>query len=240
MQGLYLTIDRPEKANSLTAELLSAIKSAFESAPQNSEIRYVVLQGSGKHFCAGADLAWMQESASLDRTGNLKEAQRLSEMFQAIAECPLPTIALAKGRVYGGAVGLAAACDIALADPGTVFSLSEARLGIIPAVIAPHLLQRLSTGRVRELAITTRELSASDAMQDGLVDHVGELSTELEKQLEQLKKSSPSAIALMKKLLSGKLTESECQEAIADARSSDDGKAGLKAFFDKTSAPWNV
>jgi methylglutaconyl-CoA hydratase len=240
IKGLYLTINRPEKANALTAELLSAIQNAFESVPQDSEVRYVVLQGSGKHFCAGADLEWMQESAGLDRTGNLKEAKRLSDMFKAISQCPVPTIALAKGRVYGGAVGLVASCDIALADSGAVFCLSEARLGIIPAVIAPYLLQRLSVSRVRELSITTRELSASNALNAGLVDHVGDLSVELEKQIGSLKKSSPSAIALMKNLLSGSLSESDCQEVIADARSSDQGKSGLKAFFDKASPPWNV
>jgi len=239
MKGLYLTINRPDKANSLTSELLDQIRSAYEGAIREPDIRYVVLAGNGKHLCAGADLEWMRSSAKLDREGNVKEAERLSAMFQAIADCPLPTIVLAKGRVYGGAVGLIAACDVVISDEGSIFCLSEARLGIIPAVIAPYLLGRISVGRLRELTITSRELNASEAHSLGLSDVVtATLDHALESELTQIKRSGPEAIALMKSLLRSGATADHCKEAIADARSSQQGKAGLDAFFAKSKPEW--
>ncbi len=242
MQGLHLTINREDKANALTSELLDEIKSGFESATELEDIRYVVFTGVGKHFCAGADLNWMRESAKLDQAGNLKEAQRLSSMFQAIAECPLPTIVFAKGRVYGGAVGLVAACDVVVADERTLFCLSEARLGIIPAVITPYLLQRLSVGKVRQLSVTTKELGASEAASLGLVDTVVDANADaqgwLGEYLPYIKKSGPGAVARMKALLRTDLSFDTCQKAIADARSSAEGKAGLDAFFAKSAPTW--
>ncbi len=240
LKGLYLTINRAEKANALTSELLSEIETAFKGATNESSIRYVVLAGAGKHLCAGADLDWMRASAQLNREENLKEAKRLSAMFSAIAQCPLPTIVLAKGRVYGGAVGLVAACDIVLASKETIFSLSEARLGIIPAVITPYILDRVSVGKLRELAVTTREVGTAEALTIGLVDAIGEHEVLVKDKIACLKKAGPKAVERMKALLRSDLSQSTCETAIADARASAEGKAGLSAFFAKTPPEWTV
>ena len=138
-----LVIDRAEKANSFSGELLVELSDYLTELEVEKNLRLLLIQGSGKHFSAGADLSWMKESAQLSLSENIEESKKLTKLFELVANFPKPVISICKGAIYGGAVGLVAASDYALAKENTRLCLSEARIGLIPAVILPYLSRKL-------------------------------------------------------------------------------------------------
>lgn len=243
-----LLLDRPEAANAFSGEILASITRILADAAKDETLRCLIVSGRGKHFSAGADLSWMQASALLSHDENLGDAAKLTDMFEALANFPRPTIAVVRGAAYGGAVGLAACCDIVIATGNARFCLSEARLGLLPAVIMPYLARRMLPGHLRQAALTSRVINAVEAQASGLVDVVADLEKlddAVRNQLTMLLQTGPQAQSAIKSLLGEVRRQSFAQgdytaEAIAYARTGSEGQAGLKAFFAKTPPPWHL
>jgi methylglutaconyl-CoA hydratase len=241
------TLDRPDVHNAFNDELVARLKEAFADLGARNDIRAIVLRGNGRSFCAGADLNWMKRVAEYSREQNIEDARAMAGMFLAIAKCPKPVIARVHGTALGGGAGLVAACDIAVAVESAQFGFTEVKLGIIPAVIAPFALARIGS-RAREYFLTGERFPASVALQLGLVHHVvadeAALDGVIDAKIAQIATSGPSAIAAAKQLYfatAEKDLESSLElgaNAIAEARASDEGKAGMKAFLQRAKPPW--
>ncbi len=241
-----LVINRHEAANSFSGELLVQLKKLLDEVQKDSTVRALLLQGSGKHFSAGADLHWMKQAAQLDYAGNVQEAEKLTAMFEALANLRVPTIAVAKGAAFGGAVGLIAACDYAVALDNARFCLSEVKIGLLPAVILPYLGRKMHPGALKRLALTARVFNAEDALSVGLVQAVTPadgIENLLHDELNLVLSASPEAQAACKTLYQTVEARSWAQgpetvEAIARTRASTMGQAGLSAFFQKIDPVW--
>ncbi len=243
-----LTLNRPEVANSFNEEIIRDLTQQLGTVAATKDCRALVLRGAGKHFSAGADLAWMKASAQLSLEGNAKDAKTLIHLFEALCHLPVPTIALVTGSAFGGAVGLAACCDVALAADNARFCLSEIRLGLLPAVILPYLARKMLPGQLRRHALTGRLFNAQEALAFGLVQRVAPeagLQDALREELNGILAGSPEAQAALKELLHRVVSDSFKQgphtaEAIATQRVSPSGQAGLASFFDKRPTPWSA
>ena len=242
-----ITLDRPKVHNAFNRLMMEELTEAFTEIGSHATVRVVVLQSSGKHFSAGADLNWMRASAQLTAHQDVQESRLLQDMFEALSVLSVPTIALVDGAAYGGAMGLIAACDITLATARSRFCLSEVKLGLLPAVILPYLGRRMGRGALQRYSLSGRAFDADEAKNSGLIDEVFE-SSELAKhglrsELAALLHGSKSAQGQLKKLLGQLAGENWRQSdltinAISTARQSVDGQAGLDAFFHKTTPPW--
>ena len=247
--GCYveLILDRPKSANSLSSELMVALTTSMKKWSQDSSCRALMLRGSGEHFCSGADLQWMQAASKMSLQENFHDAKRLTELFVSFYEFPAPTIVCVQGSAFGGAVGLVACADIVLADERAQFCLSEAKLGLAPAVIFPYLARRFDTGALRRLSLTSRIFGASDAQRWGLVDEVlsgtEHMQNAIDRELQLILKCGPSALRAIKILHRSLMDHSTVQQEktaqlIAALRTSEEGQSGLSAFFSKNRAPW--
>ncbi|MCD6333193.1 MAG: enoyl-CoA hydratase/isomerase family protein, partial [Bacteroidales bacterium] len=200
-----LYLNRPEIHNAFNEVMIAEIIDCFTEIEKNRQIRYVVLKGRGKSFCAGANLNWMRDVADYSYEQNLRESNQLSACFETIYNCSKPTIAVVHGAVIGGANGLMAACDFAYCAEDTVFSLSEVKIGIIPACISPFVLKRTGEFWAKELMLTGKRFDGHEARAIGLVNKsvpFKELDRELESLLSVLKTSGPEAIKQCKVLIS--------------------------------------
>jgi len=242
-----LRLNRPEVRNALDEELIVLLSQELRRAAVDEEIRFVVLSGEGKSFCAGADIDYMRRMADYDRDANLRDARQLSGVFEAISACPMPVVARVHGAAIGGAVGLVAASDVVIAAEGTKFGFTEARLGIVPAVISPFVLRRLGPGACRTLFLTTEIFTSRRARELGLVDQVvavEELDAAVDVVLKELSQGGPTAQAACKKLLD-EIAVLPLEEAvqrtprwIADQRATDEAKEGFAAFSEKRPTRW--
>lgn len=243
-----LSLNRPDAANAFNDAVIHGAVQAIAEVRRRPGCRALVIRGKGKHFSAGADLAWMQASAQLTLEENRRDAHNLTELFESLANLPIPTLALIHGSAYGGAVGLAACCDITIATRSARFCLSEVRLGLLPAVILPYLARKMRLGDLRRLALTARPFDAEEALRSGLVQQVvdeAELNNAARSELALLLAAAPEAQAELKVLLKQVVEDSLKQgahtvEAIAKLRAGATGQAGLNAFFSKQAAPWVV
>ena len=240
---------RPEQHNALAAELVAELTSTLHALALEAAVRVVVLGGRGPSFCAGADIGLMKASAHATTEQNLAEAQRLAGLFSALAELPKPVIARLHGNVLGGGVGLACACDIAVASDDARFGLTEVRLGILPALISPYVIRRLGDRAARELMLTGERMDAVMALRYGLVHHVvtaGELDAKVEERIQALLAGAPHAQARIKTLLelwaaSGwEEYRSGLPRVLAEVRAGEEAKEGLGAFFEKRKPKWVV
>ena len=241
-----LVIDRPEKANSFSGALLVEISDHLRELSLEKNLRLLLIQGSGKHLSAGADLAWMKESASLSLGENIAESEKLSAMFELVYNFPAPVVAICKGAIYGGAVGLVAAADYAIAKENTRFCLSEGRIGLIPAVILPYLSRKIDQSTLRRLTLSAIEFSANVAQEKNLVSEVvseDEFTNFVRSEINTLLSISPEAQReykeLQKKIYDNGFRQSkETAIAISEIRASDMGKHGLSCFFEKRKPSW--
>ena len=241
-----LTLNRPEQANALSPEMLEDLSRATVLIKRNPNARAALLMGKGKHFSAGADLGWMKASAALDFAANVADSEKLLHAFEALATLEIPTIALVHGAAYGGAVGLVAACDFAIACDSARFCLSEVKLGLLPAVITPYLARKIPHGDLRRLALSARIFDAEEALRCHLVTRVcthEQRDLVIREELNPILQGGKSAQGAFKRLLDAVVIESMAQggytaRAIAAARTSAEGQAGLAAFFAKQSSPW--
>ncbi len=207
----------------------------------------VVLTGVADAFCAGADLNWMGDVLKYSYEENLADSLILAEMFHLIFTCPLPTIARVNGPAIGGGCGLAAVCDIVIASDKAVFSLSEVKLGLVPACISPYVIRRMGDKNCREYFLTGERLNAQKALAAGLVNEVvpsEKLNNAVNARVDQLLSSGPEALAWCKELLHKVPSISEPEvgkytaEVIARLRMGDEGQEGMKAFFEKRKPKW--
>ena len=239
-----LCFNRPELANAFSAEMMGEITTHLNNLSGMKDVRALILMGKGKHFSAGADLGWMKASANLTLEENKIDTTRLREMFESIVKLTIPKIAAINGAAYGGSVGVVACCDYAIASANAKFCLSEAKLGLIPAVIAPYLLRKMHAGSVRRMALTGRVLSANEAREAGLVEIVTEtLDEQVKDELNAILTCGPQAQSAINELFDNLREVSWRQsdktvEAIARARTSAEGQAGLNSFFAKKPPPW--
>jgi methylglutaconyl-CoA hydratase len=241
-----LCLNRPETANAFDAAMIEAITSGLERIGTEKDIRALILCGQGKHFSSGADLAWMKASARLGMTENFRDAEKLTAMFEALENLPIPTIAVIQGAAFGGAVGLAACCDIAIAYESAKFCLSEVKLGIVPAVIYPYLARKIIPGQLKRLSLTARVFTGTEAKDFGLVQLTctdATLHEVLRGELNGLLAAGPAAIERLKILQRRVLKEGNIQgeytaRCISVARIEPEAQSGFEAFFQKQLPPW--
>ena len=243
-----LWLDRPEKNNAFNAEMIRELVLAIDQVQANKNLRFLLLRGRGKHFCAGADLAWMQQSAQLDFNANLNDARELAELMYSLYHLKLPTLAVVQGAAFGGAVGLVACCDMAIGAHDAVFSLSEVRIGLAPAVISPFVVKAMGERAARRYAMTGERFSGERARELGLLSETyaaAELDDALHGWLDNLMLNSPQAMRASKDLLreasSASVTPAlrrYTENAIARIRVSPEGQEGLNAFLEKRKPRW--
>src|SRR5207249_5902015 len=244
----FVRLDRPEVHNAFNDALVQQITDTFIELGRNDHMRVIILGANGKSFCAGADLNWMKRMVQYSHDENLEDARAVGRMFLAIAKCPKPVIARVHGAALGGGAGLVAACDIAVAVQSVQFGFTEVKLGIIPAIIAPFVIARVGPGRAREFFITGDRFLAPVALSIGLVQHVAahELALDglIDSKISQILTSAPNAIAAAKELIFGvaaRTLESSLEfavDAIARARTGEEGQAGMQAFLERQKPPW--
>lgn len=244
---LTVTLNRPDVHNAFNDELIGEAIDLFSSIDA-SAARAVVLRGTGKNFCAGADLNWMSRMVSYTREENMRDSALLAKMYALINECPLPVVGRIQGAAIGGGVGLVAVCDIAITTVATQFGLSEVKLGILPAVISPYVIAKIGETHARALFLTGERFDAGRAHNISLVHRVVETVDDLDnavyETLTQLKTSGPEAVRECKKLIAHVASSSledaipYTIEAISARRVSAEGQQGMKAFLAKGLAPW--
>lgn len=239
--------NRPEVHNALSPELGAALAGALQSMAHDDSVRVVVLGGRGPSFCAGADIGAMKASAGASFEENLAEAQRLGHVFAALADFPKPVVGRIHGGVYGGGVGFACACDVAVASDDAKFGLTEVRLGILPGLISPYVIRRLGDRHARELMLTGERFDAATALRVGLVHHVvpaAELDAKVDERVGELLKGGPEAQRRVKMLLAlwADTAWDEYRGALprtlAEVRAGDEARDGLAAFFEKRAPRW--
>lgn len=243
-------LNRPQIHNAFNELMIAEILQCYTELNNSEEIRAVVMRGRGKTFCAGADLNWMRDVADYSYDQNYTESLQLSNCFYAIYACIKPTIALVHGAAIGGANGLLASCDFAFADENTVFSLSEVKIGIIPACISPYIIKRVGEYKAKDLMLTGRRIKGAEAEKVGLVNKSfpgAEMENQLDGILESLITSGPKAISHCKRLIdevSNNLTHHDALEftarMIAEIRASDEGQEGMAAFLEKRKPNWVI
>ncbi len=243
-----LWLDRPEKNNAFNAEMIRELVLAIDQVQADKDLRFLLLRGRGKHFCAGADLPWMQQSAQLDFNANLADARELAELMYSLYHLKLPTLAVVQGAAFGGAVGLVACCDMAIGAQDAVFSLSEVRIGLAPAVISPFVVKAIGERATRRYAMTGERFSGERARELGLLSETyaaAELDDNLHGWLDNLMLNSPQAMRASKDLLREASSASVSpalrrytENAIARIRVSPEGQEGLNAFLEKRKPAW--
>lgn len=245
-----VTLTRPEVRNAFNAELIAALHRAFSDlATEPAErLRVVVLSGEGKAFSAGADIAWQRAAADLSMEENEADVARLGAMLAAIDECPVPVIARAHGPVLGGGMGLCSVADIVLAEAGATFGFTEAKLGILPAIISPFVLRRIGEPNARALFVTGERFGADRARQIGLVHEVlpdlATLDERVAAVVREILGAGPQAVRRAKALilerrgLSDVAFRGHVVGVAARQRVSDEGQEGLGAFLEKRPPSW--
>lgn len=243
-----LWMDRPDVFNAFNEQLIDELTRACALLDQDAAVRVVVLGGRGPHFSAGADLKWMRRAAEASEQDNLEDARRFARMLRALSTLSKPTIARVQGAALGGGTGLAAACDMAVASVDAVFSTSEVKFGIIPAVISPYVLRAIGPRQALRYFQSAERISAERALAIGLVHEVVPL-TELDVAVAALVKplltGGPRAQKAAKDLIAAvqgqPLDERTCEDTaqrIARQRRTDEARDGVSAFLDKRPPAW--
>lgn len=236
----WVTLDRPEKRNALSGMLVETLKRELRAADEDPEVRVVVLEGAGKDFCAGADLAELQGLADASTLDNLADADALGELFLLPRAMRRPVVAMVRGRALAGGCGLASACDLVVAGESATFGYPEVGIGFVPAMVMALLLRNVGEKRAFELISLGAPLAASEAERIGLVNRVvpdAELEARTRELAEALASRSASALQLGKRLLyrqDGQTVEEAVRrgaEVNAIARATDDARAGIARFI---------
>ena len=245
---VFITINRPEKKNAFDAPTIAALYEAFETLHGADKVRIVFLRGAGGTFSAGADLSWMRDAADWSESDNRDDAMGLAKMLKALHDVPALTVAIVEGAAMGGGAGIVAACDMAVAVEGARFAFSEVKLGLIPATIAPYVVEAVGARRARQLFLTANTFDADYAAHAGLIDLVlpeGSVDEFISMLTDSLTANAPGAMGDAKRLVhdvAGHKIDSGLMEdtakRIARARVSAEGQEGVRAFLDKRKASW--
>lgn len=235
-----ITLHREKQKNAFNLAMITELTHAFSSI---SHQKVCVLDASGRDFCAGADLQWMQQSITLDHESNQKDATTMSNMFETIYKTPIPTIALTQGLVFGGGVGIAACCDIVIGIRNTKFTLSEVKLGLIPAVISPYVIQAIGSRQALRYFLSAETIDADTAKEIGLLHEVFQDLASAQKFTnhlsEKITTNQPQAVKAAKSLVQNVSTQSiddskqYCLQKIAEIRQGEEAQHTIRRFFDK-------
>jgi methylglutaconyl-CoA hydratase len=241
-----LTLNRPDKHNAFDDALIDTLTTTLNTIANDKTVHSVVLRAAGDTFCAGADLNWMRDMVNYSQEENYADAQRLAALLHRLYTLPQPTVAVVQGAALGGGVGLVACCDIAIAAEDARFCFTETRLGLIPASIAPYVIQAMGPRHAKRLFMTAEPFSSAEALRLGLVHQLAKsdkLSVAAKAVCQTLAKNSPDAIQQAKVLTHlcapfNKALLDETSRWIADSRVSKAGQEGLQAFLEKRSPNW--
>lgn len=243
----HVTLNLPEKRNALSARMIDELTDMAHTLGAEEATRAVVLSGAGKVFCAGGDLDWMKAQIEAGREERMREAKKLALMLQALNEMPSPLIGRLHGGAFGGGVGLACVCDVAVAAEGTKFGLTETRLGLIPATIGPYVIARLGEGRARRVFMSARIFEAHEAERLGIVARaVSEetLDRAVESEVAPYLSVAPGAVGRSKALarrlgprIDAKVIDATI-EALADAWETEEAAHGIDCFLQKRTPRW--
>ena len=243
-----VTLNRPDVRNAFNEHLIGELTS-WARTVDTTTARVAVLGGAGTVFCAGADLTWMSKMTGYSHEENVRDASALGAMFESLNGLPVPLIGRIHGAALGGGAGLAAICDIVVAADDAVFGFTEAKLGILPAVISPYTVAKIGQSAARELFLTASKFSAQRALQIGLVHAVvpaADLDATIDAYIQELRTSGPDAIAGAKSLIgkvAGRAPADVAEltaETIARHRVSAEGQEGMRAFLGKTKPSWTA
>ena len=244
-----LKLNRPQLHNAFDDVLINDLTAELQSLEQDPKVRVVLLTATGKSFSAGADLNWMRRMADYSYEQNLEDARRLAGLMAVLNNLAKPTVARIQGAAFGGGVGLVACCDIVIAADTATFSLSEVKLGLIPSVISPYVVNAIGERQARRYFLSAERFNAQEAWRIGLVHEVvsvGDLDSRVERLLKTLVGNGPKAMVAAKDLaqsvsrgpLDSALQE-ETARRIAQVRASDEAKEGLSAFLEKRKPGWS-
>lgn len=245
-----LWLNRPDRHNAFNARMIHELIEALTLLDEDDSLRFLLLRGRGKHFCAGADLAWMQQAAGLDFNANLTDAHQLAELMYRLYHLKVPTLAVVQGAAFGGGLGLVACCDMAIGTEDALFSLSEVRIGLAPAVISPFVVMAIGERASRRYALTAERFSGDQAHALGLLAECyapEELDLRIADWTNNLLRNSPHALRVSKNLFQeisrdgGALSDAlrrYSEHAIAHIRVSQEGQEGLAAFLHKRTPSW--
>lgn len=244
-----VTLNRPDVRNAFNEHVITELATWAKHAHEDASLRVVIFAGAGKVFSAGADAAWMAKMAGYSHDDNVRDARVAAEMFLTINTIPAIVIGRIHGAALGGGSGLAAVCDIVVTDRGAVFGFTETKLGILPAMISPYVLQKIGASAARELFLTGRRFDAMKAKEIGLVHEVvaaNELDAAVERYVTEALSAAPTAVARSKGLIPQVLGKSPADvigitaDAIASQRVAPEGQEGLEAFLEKRTPRWTV
>ena len=245
----YLTLNRPDVRNAFNEQMIAELTAWAATINADDEVRVAVIAGAGKVFSAGADIAWMANALNYTHDENVRDANAAARMFAALDTLPVPLAGRIHGAALGGGAGLAAVCDVVVADEDAVFGFSEVKLGILPAVISPYALAKIGRSAARELFLTGMRFSALRAREIGLVHAVvplDQVDTMVMMYVNEFLNAAPDAISTAKALIPRVWARGAFDaagltaEAIAARRVSKEGQEGLRAFLEKRKASWDV
>lgn len=248
-QGLAtVTLNRPEIHNAFDDRLIAELSAELRRLDDDFDVRCLVLAARGSSFSAGADIGWMRRMTEYGEAENLADAEQLAELMRVLYEFSKPTIARVQGPAFGGGVGLVACCDIAVATDHASFALTEVKLGLIPAVISPYIIQAIGIRQARRYMVSAERFDAREALRIGMVHKVvGEdgLDDWIHRMTKQLTGNGPYALAACKEMIRAVAARpinaelrAECARRIAEIRVSDEGQEGLDAFLNKRKPDW--
>lgn len=246
---LTVALNRPHVHNAMNPQLINDLTRLFADIGDREDVRVVILTGSGRSFCAGADLAAMRAAADYDYDQNVAGGEAIFDLMASIDRCPKPVVGRINGTAIGGGVGLVSCCDIVVAVERAKFAFSEVRLGLVPAVISPFVLRKIGAGSARELFLTGERFDAFEAQRIGLVQHVTaaeKLDEVVAERVELLLNGAPGAQTSAKELIRSvehlPLEEQRryTAELLADRRASDEGREGMSAFLEKRKSDWQT
>lgn len=243
-----VTMARPEVFNALHEAMVAELDTTFAELGADDSVRVIVLTGEGKSFSAGADLDWMQRANGISAEWSRKDVRRLADMLWRLDTCPKPTIARVNGIAFGSGVGLACACDIAVASKSASFTVSEAKFGMLPATIGPYVINAIGRRQARRLALTAQRVGSAEALGMGLVHHVvpaARLDAAVDEQIDALLANGPRAQQEIKSLfariavgpVTGEVRELTVK-TIGRVRGKDEAREGVAAFLEKRPARW--
>ena len=245
-----VTLNRPELHNAFNEVFIEALDKAFSQLGQNPDIRAIILRSEGKSFCAGADLNWMQRMIDYDFTQNVEDARGLARMLKTIRTCPKPIIGRVQGAALGGGVGLVSVCDLAITLDSAIFGLTEVKLGIMPAVISPFVIEKIGNAHASRYFLTAERFNAEEAKRINLVTHIVQTEAEMDdwihQQINFILKNGPEAVSSCKTMIYevaeaiGEEAEEITTRLIAERRVSVEGQEGIKAFLEKRKPSWTA
>lgn len=242
----WLTLNRPKCHNAINETIIQALTEATLACDNNDQVKMIVLKAAGKNFCSGADIEWMKKTAHLSEQENLQDALKLAHLLEVLSNCKKVTVAVIQGHVIGGGIGLLCCCDAVIAEQKAQFCFSEAKVGLVPATIAPYVIRAMGPRAAKYYFLTTQSFSAAQAKQLGLVHEVvaeGDLNAATIKLTSQLLKNGPNSLRLIKQLVAEiSALENNFKDKtaalIAKVRVSTEAQEGLSAFLEKRAPLW--